>query len=468
MATVAIVTLGCPKNQVDSEAIASILEESGYELVSDSAQADFVIVNTCGFIAPAREESLGELRALAEAKRPGQRLVAAGCLAELNPSLLMQAVPELDALLSTRRWHEVGKLLAELGGPRRSPVARLGDSSTPTRRASRRPTGATAYIKIADGCDGPCAFCTIPRIKGPYVSRPRAEIVAEAGELVATGCKELILIAQDTTGYGRERGERDALPGLIETVLEEAPALRWLRLMYAYPRHVSDRLLEVMAARPQVCHYLDLPLQHAHAEVLRRMRRPADADDILSLIGRARAAMPDLVLRTAFIVGYPGESEAEFEYLLEFLREVRFDHVGAFAYSREEGTPAGEMEPQVPEEIKTQRRDRLLEVQQQVSLERNRAQLGRELAVLVEGAGDGVSVGRTYRDAPEVDGLALLVGEREPGEMVPCRVTRATEYDLFMVPLDGVPRARGTRRRSPRRRRAGGDDGRRGACRPAG
>ncbi|NPV06395.1 MAG: 30S ribosomal protein S12 methylthiotransferase RimO [Anaerolineae bacterium] len=434
MQKVAIVTLGCPKNQVDSEAMAAHLTEQGFRLTDDPSGADAIIVNTCGFIQPAREESLEELRRLAARRTRSQLLVAAGCLAELNPELLLETVPGLDGILSTRRWHEAGPFLALLR-QRQEPLVWTGDSTTAAPDLRRRPAGATAYVKIAEGCSGPCGFCTIPRIKGPYRSRPLHQIVDEVVDLAGHGYKEIVLVAQDSTAYGRDRGENDGLAVLLETILEAAPALPWVRLMYAYPQHVTDRLIETMATHRQVCRYFDLPLQHAHPDVLRRMRRPPDVDTVVRLIERIRVAMPDVALRTAFIVGYPGETEAEFEALLRFVADMRFDHVGAFVYSPEPGTYAYTLQPWVPDPVKEERRGLLLETQQSISLEIHRSLVGREMEVLVEGAGDGISVGRTYRDAPEVDGLAIVRGEFAPGSMLRARVRQALEYDLIMEPI---------------------------------
>jgi ribosomal protein S12 methylthiotransferase len=434
-------SLGCPKNLVDGHGLARLLKGMGHRPVADPAQAQVLIVNTCGFIADARAESIGELRELASRKRPDQVLIAAGCLSQRWGQELTYHVPGIDGLLGTRRWTEIEVLLKELsrlrGKPPRDPLALLDDpqysSGSGRQRFARQ--GASAYLKIADGCSAPCAFCAIPLIKGPAASRPAAAIVDDALELVEGGAKEIILIAQDTTAYGRDRGEVDGLPGLMEAILEAAPGgpdgLRWLRLMYAYPGRISPRLVEVMAGDPRVCHYLDLPLQHAHPAVLRRMKRPADLDRTRRLVGELREAMPDLALRTAFIVGYPGETEAEFEDLLDFVEEIRPDRMGVFLYSPEDGTTAAELADDVPDEVKEERHDRLMALQQAVSLEINQAQVGRTLEVLVEGAGDGLSVGRSYRDAPEIDGLVFFPGEAPEGEMALVRITEALEYDLM-------------------------------------
>ncbi|HID62719.1 MAG TPA: 30S ribosomal protein S12 methylthiotransferase RimO, partial [Anaerolineae bacterium] len=334
----------------------------------------------------------------------------------------------------TRRWMEITTLLRNLPSedhPHARPAVMTGDPpgriAEPTRGALQ---GASAYLKIADGCSAPCAFCAIPAIKGPARSRPLETIVAEAQQLVERGAKEIILIAQDTTAYGRDRGERDALPTLMEAVLTAAPDLQWLRLMYAYPQHVTPRLIEVMARHTRICHYLDIPLQHGHPEVLRRMNRPHDVDEVRRLVADLREAMPDIALRTSFIVGYPGETEEEFSALLDFVAEIAFDRVGVFTYSREEGTEAAGLPSQVPAEVKEERYVRLMELQQGISLARNRRVVGRVLEVLVEGQGQGLSVGRSYRDAPGIDGLVIVEGELPVGEMVPVRITGAMEYDL--------------------------------------
>jgi len=291
--------------------------------------------------------------------------------------------------------------------------------------------GASAYLKIAEGCSAPCAFCAIPTIKGPAASRPAEEAVRDAVDLVRQGAREIILIAQDTTAYGRDRGERDALPGLVMAILDAVPpALRWLRIMYAYPGHISPRLIEVMAGDERVCHYLDLPLQHAHPDTLRRMRRPVNVDDTRQLIADLRRAMPDIALRTSFIVGYPGETQAEFDALLDFVQEVRFDRVGVFGYSAEKGTPAADLPHRVPRRVQQKRYERLMRLQQEISSAANQGQIGRRLDVLVEGIGEGLSVGRSYRDAPEIDGMVLIPGELEVGALVPVDITGAMEYDL--------------------------------------
>jgi ribosomal protein S12 methylthiotransferase len=436
-------SLGCPKNLVDAQGMARLLKHLGYSPVSEPGQAQVLIVNTCGFIEEAREESLDELHQLAQQKRSGQVLIAAGCLSQRWGQALLDEVPGLDGLLGTRRWAHIGTLVEAItqASDRKGPLTLLGDPALAKEaeiaRVARQ--GASAYLKIADGCSAHCAFCAIPLIKGPAASRPAKAIVEDAAKLVLDGAKEIILIAQDTTAYGRDRGERDALPGLIRAMMtkidEVAPdhaaaGLPWLRIMYAYPSHVSTHLVEVMVSDPRVCSYLDLPLQHAHPDVLRLMKRPAKVKRTRRLIAELRQAMPGIALRTSFILGYPGETEYEFETLLAFMSEMRFDRVGGFLFSPEEGTPAAALPDPVSEEVKEERLERLMALQQQISLELNQDQVGRTLDVLVEGQGEDLSIGRSYRDAPEIDGLVLIPGSVAIGEIVPVRITGAMEYDL--------------------------------------
>ncbi|MGA9350082.1 MAG: 30S ribosomal protein S12 methylthiotransferase RimO, partial [Anaerolineae bacterium] len=370
-----------------------------------------------------------------EAKRPGQLLIAAGCLSQRYGRELVKEVPGLDGIIGTRRWMEITALVEALSSDGDRPMVMIGDPPVPPVASMSRSVvqGVSAYLQIADGCSAPCSFCAIPMIKGPARSRPIEAIVDEARQLATQGVKEIVLIAQDTTAYGRDRGQRDALPGLIKAILKAAPELPWLRLMYAYPQHVTPRLIEAMAQHPQVCHYLDLPLQHAHPDTLRRMNRPHHVDRVRRLITGLRAAMPDIALRTSFIVGYPGETEEESKALLDFVEEVAFDRVGVFVYSREEGTPAAVLPDQVPDQVKEERYQKLMELQQGISLARNRQMMGQTLDVLVEGSGDGLSVGRSYHDAPEVDGLVLVKEELPIAEMVPVLITGAMEYDLIGV-----------------------------------
>ncbi len=433
-----LLSLGCAKNTVDSESMGQLLGRAGYAGRETPDQAELLIVNTCGFIAPARDESLAALKELAAAKQPGQHLIAAGCMAQLVGKELVRQVPGIDGVLSTRRWMDLMALVGRLRQGTPAPLFHLpasastvGEDEGDVLRAAVQ--GASAYLKIADGCRRPCAFCAIPRIKGTAVSRPADRIIAEAIQLADRGVQELVLIAQDTSDYGWDRGERDGLASLLDRLVEAAPNLPWIRIMYAYPGYVTPQLIETMARHPQILPYLDMPLQHAHPEVLKRMRRPANVDWVRQTLERMRERMPDIAIRTTFIVGYPGETEAEFQALLDFLQELQFDRVGAFTYWPEPGTPAVALPDPVPDEVKAERHDRLMGLQQEISLARNLAQVGRQLEVLIDGSGDGVSLGRSYRDAPEIDGLVILEEELPAGAMVRVKITGAMAYDLLGV-----------------------------------
>jgi ribosomal protein S12 methylthiotransferase len=443
-----IVSLGCAKNTVDSASMGQLLAAAGFRLAGSARAADVIIVNTCGFIGPAREESLGVLRDLAARKRPGQLLVAAGCLTQRYGASVVAAVPGLDGVLGTRRWLDIVDVVRRLRArPHPEPLYHLPDVPTvgmDDAGALRfSVAGASAYVKIADGCRRPCAFCAIPLIKGTAVSRSPAAIVGEVRTLRERGVREVILIAQDTTDYGHDLGVRDGLADLLERIVASVPEMDWIRVMYAYPGYVTDRLIEVMATHDQIVPYLDMPLQHAHPDVLRRMRRPANVDWVRRTLATMRVRLPDLALRSTFIVGYPGETEAEFQTLLDFLGEIRFDRVGAFTFSFEPGTSSEPLGDPVPAEVKQERWDRLMAHQQPISLARNQALVGRTLDVLIEGRGDGVALGRSYRDAPEIDGLVIVEPEVPVGDLVPVRITGGLAYDLSGA-VAGVTPGRGT------------------------
>ncbi len=443
-----LLSLGCSKNTVDSESIAQVLEQNGLRGVGEAKQAEVLIVNTCGFIDAAKAESINALRELVEDRRPGQMVIAAGCLSQRYGQDLVQHVPGLDGVIGTRRWMDIFDLVGRLRQRRHpEPLYHLptdadvvGLDERGVLRASVQ--GASAYLKIADGCRRPCAFCAIPRIKGTAVSRPVESIVAEAVQLQAMGVRELILIAQDSTDYGYDLGLKDGLAHLLDAIVAAAPDIPWIRIMYAYPGYVTPRLMETMARHPQVLPYLDIPLQHGDREVLKRMKRPAKVEWVYETLGRLRELVPEIAVRTTFIVGYPGETDAEFESLMQFVRDLQFDRVGAFKYSYEIGTPSATLPNQVPDDIKQDRWERLMELQQGISLARNQALVGRTLDILVEGhgvsededgqaTGETLSLGRSYRDAPEIDGYVIVEGELPVGEIVPVRVTGATTYDLL-------------------------------------
>ncbi len=430
-----LVSLGCAKNTVDSESMGRLLGRAGYQASAEAQDADVLIVNTCGFIGPAKEESLRILRELAEAKRSDQRLIAAGCLTQRYGAQIARDIPGIDGILGTRRWMDIVEVVQSIRAKsipeplyHLPEVATVGTDERGIDRVAIQ--GASAYLKIADGCRRPCAFCAIPLIKGTAVSRPMESILQEAKLLQSGGVRELILIAQDTTDYGHDLGLRDGLAKLLESIVNQAPDIEWIRVMYAYPGYVTDRLIEVMATHDQILPYLDMPLQHANREVLRNMRRPANLEWVNSTLEKMRAAIPDLALRTTFIVGYPGETEDQFQDLLSFVETIRFDRVGAFPFSFEPGTTSEPLGDPVAPEIKQDRLERLMTVQQKISLERNQEFIGRRLTTLIEGTQEGISLGRTYRDAPEVDGLVLIEGDIPVGEMLPVLITGALPYDL--------------------------------------
>ncbi len=445
-----LVTLGCPKNEVDSDGMEMLLRQADFGVSADAGGADVLIVNTCGFLEAAKEESIGVLQGLADGKRRDQMLIAAGCLAQRNGQEVLERVPKVDGLLGTRRWMDVVELIKQVrGGPEQRRLQRyslLGEPDETFVQAVPRPpvSGGSAYLKISDGCNAPCAFCTIPSFKGKLRSRPVEALVDEANGLVEAGAKELVIVAQDTTDFGRDQGEPDSLPRLLSALCNRTgDALKWVRLMYAYPGHVSDGLIEVMASQEKVVPYLDMPLQHGDPRTLRRMRRPSRLEMVYDHVDKLRAAMPDIALRTTFIVGYPGETEEEFQGLLKFAQAMEFDKVGAFPFSPEPGTPAAALPDPVPEEEKEERYGRLMEVQQPISLRKNQAQVGKVLDILVEGQGEiadsgaPLLMGRSYRDAPEVDGLVLVPGiaDAPAGTILEVHINGALEYDLVGEPL---------------------------------
>jgi ribosomal protein S12 methylthiotransferase len=422
-----LVTLGCPKNDVDSEHLERLLTGGELLPVLQPGEADALIVNTCGFIEQSQEQSMETVRALAAGKRPGQTLIVAGCMTQLYGSRVKAEAPEVDHVFGVGQWQDVARLLSV-------DVDAVYDiPDTPAHL-----TGPSAYLRISDGCDAPCTFCVIPKIKGKLRSAPAGLLVREAQRLVEAGAREIVLVGQDTTAWGEDLGMPVAsgLPGLLKLLAETAGPDVWLRLMYAYPSRVSSELIEAMASIPNVVPYLDVPLQHGSESLLRRMKRPHNLDKVHAFIAQLRRAMPDVVLRTSFITGFPGETEAEFKELLAFAKAIRFDHVGVFTYSRQQWTGADDLPGHVPDEVKHARRDRLMRLQQTIARKNAARFVGRCLPMLVEGSGedeDGapVVVGRTYREAPEVDGMVVAYGTAEPGTLVTVRVTASGDYDLF-------------------------------------
>ena len=430
-----LVSLGCAKNTVDSDSMAQLLLRDGYRSMDDPDKAAVLIVNTCGFIGPAKEESYRVLGELAQSKRKGQVLIAAGCLTQRYGVEVAQKVQGIDGILGTRRWMDIVQVVRDVRkGTHPEPVYHLPEAATvgadenDALRVSV--AGGSAYIKVADGCRRPCAFCAIPLIKGTAVSRPIDIIIKEARTLRDAGVRELILIAQDTTDYGHDLGLKDGLAVLLEQLTDSVPDMDWIRIMYAYPGYVTDRLIEVMATRKQILPYLDIPLQHAHPKTLQRMKRPANIDWVHKTLGKMRTAMPDLSIRTTFIVGYPGETDEEYQALYDFVNEIRFDRVGAFQFSFEPGTTSVPLGDPVPAEVKQERFERLMELQQPISLQVNQSYVGKTLDVLIEGFDNGLSIGRSYRDAPEIDGMVLIEGKAKVGEIVPVKISGAMTYDL--------------------------------------
>ncbi|MCC7492415.1 MAG: 30S ribosomal protein S12 methylthiotransferase RimO [Fimbriimonadaceae bacterium] len=431
---VALIALGCAKNLVDAEQMLGLLTAEGYEVVTDAAAAEVVIVNTCSFLEAAREEAIREIRAASRFKTKGrcEVLVVSGCLAQLRPELVREKCPQVDLVVGVSEFPQLAELLAGLRGrPGERPVAvslpNLPYQEYLPRRLATPPW--TAYQKIAEGCNCNCSFCIIPTIRGSFRSRPLEALVAEATRLAAGGVRELVLIAEDLTHWGRDQSDGRRLADLVRA-LGAVPGLDWVRLLYCYPTKVDDALLEAMATTPQVVRYLDMPLQHAADPVLRAMNRGGRRASYLKLIERLRAALPDICLRSTFIVGFPGERRQEYQALESFLTEARLDRVGFFAYSPEPGTPAAELPGQVPRGVAEARIAQLAALQEGISRERNEAQIGRHLAVLVEAAGDGRARGRSYRDAPEIDGVVHLTGAAQPGELVTAEITAAGVHDL--------------------------------------
>ncbi len=435
-----IESLGCAKNSVDSRSIAEILINAGYYEVADPDDADVLIVNTCGFIQPAKEESIGILRELSSKKKRDQILIAAGCLSEREKNLITSKVKGLDAVYGTRHWGDILRILSQLRRdiPRphmHFPVDKAVDEN---RIGVHRVAvyGASAYLKIAEGCDRGCAFCAIPYIKGPMISRPIKNILDDAAFLQEKGVKEIILIAQDTTSYGKDLGLSDGLPVLLGKLLRRVPEVPWIRIMYMFPGSVSGDLIALMADNDQILPYMDIPLQHASPDVLKRMRRPYNTDAVRNLLENMRKAIPFLALRSTFIIGYPGEADEDFDALKDFIRQIKFDHVGFFPYYHEKGTPSYNFPDDVSPELKEERIQEIAGIQEEISLEKNKGFIGKNLEVLIEGNGDGISIGRSYRDAPEIDGLVILNEIVETNQIYKIRVCGALIHDLIAQKIE--------------------------------
>lgn len=438
-----LITLGCAKNVSDSEGMSTLLGSAGHQSSPSADEADLLIVNTCGFLQAARNESVDVLSRLGIAKREEQILVAAGCLSERVGATLVEDVPWLDGVIGTQQWTRINDLVTTIQERRledkwRAFVMPPDERNHVADSVARRVDSHSAYLKISDGCSAPCTFCTIPSFKGKQRSKRPSAVLREAQELVRQGVEEIVLVAQDLTAYGHDWGEPIGmgLPSLLHmlcTEVEHEPGRLWYRLMYAYPGHANEALVEQMAQhRGLIVPYLDMPLQHGDRRVLKRMRRPHNMARQAEFFHTLRAALPEVVLRTTFIVGYPGESEEEFQGLLDFMSEMQFDKVGVFPFSPEPGTPAGEVAEQLPDEVKQERWERAMAHQQPIALARQEAMVGKVVEVLVDGydQSNGVALCRSYREAPDVDGYVLVPGDHAAGDRLKVRITGALPYDL--------------------------------------
>ncbi|HEV7473522.1 MAG TPA: 30S ribosomal protein S12 methylthiotransferase RimO [Pyrinomonadaceae bacterium] len=444
MKKVGFISLGCPKNLVDSEVMMGQLKANGYELTADAGEADTIVVNTCGFIDAAKQESIDTILEAARLKTDGKatRLVVAGCLVERYRDDLKASLPEVDAFIGTSQINDILAVCDPQTDTRSLPVISLGnqsatylyDESTPRVLAT---PSQYAFIKIAEGCDRPCAFCFIPQMRGHFRSRRFGSIVAEAHQLAEEGVKELILVAQDSSRYGEDLGKQDALAHLLRE-LSHTDGVEWVRVMYTYPTHISDAFLDVLAEEPKAVKYLDMPLQHASQNVLKLMKRGGNRASLEKLIKRVRDRVPGIAVRTTFIAGFPGETDKDFEELLAFVKNVEFDRVGVFTYSDEEGTPAFDLPNKVEPRIAKQRRARLMKAQSRISRKRNKAKIGQQVQVMFEGESNESELlwqGRMETQAPDIDGCVLINDAPDgfaptPGDFVNVLLTGAQEYDL--------------------------------------
>lgn len=432
---IGMVSLGCAKNQTDAETMLGILKEKGHKLVSEPENADVIVVNTCGFIESAKQESIDAILEMAEYKKGRCKiLIASGCLAERYNNELLKELPEVDAIVGTGDYHKIAEVIDNcLKGDK--PALFGNNDYTPDEDLPRilSTPSYTAYLKIADGCDNNCTYCAIPKIRGKYRSRKIEDIYNEAQKLAQAGVKELILIAQDTTRYGKDIYGKYSLCDLLERLVEIS-GIEWIRIHYFYTEAITDELIETMAKYDKICNYIDMPIQHINDRILRRMARRTNRTQIEERIEKIRQAMPDVVIRTSLIVGFPGETEEEFEELYDFVEKIKFDRMGVFAYSQEEDTPAADFEDQIPKEVKQERLDRLMSLQQQISLEKNQSKIGQTLEILTEGYDKDsyLFFGRSRGDSIGVDSTVYFAAndEIEFGDIVSVEILDADEYDL--------------------------------------
>lgn len=431
------ISLGCDKNLVDTEKMLGLLGGEGYSFVDDEDQADVIVINTCCFINDAKEESVNTILEMAELKKAGRlkALIVTGCLAQRYKDEIVKEIPEVDAVIGTTAYEKVAEAIKEALAGRESLAFESID--IPVSRETKRLVttgGHFAYLKIAEGCDKRCTYCIIPYLRGKYRSVPMEQLVKEAEELAEGGVKELILVAQETTLYGKDLYGEKKLPELLRR-LAAVPGIQWIRLQYCYPEEITDELIETIRTEEKVCHYLDIPIQHASDAVLKRMGRRTSNAEIRELIAKLRREIPDIALRTTMISGFPGETEEDHECLMRFVDEMEFDRLGVFTYSPEEDTPAFSFPDQVPEEVKEERRDEIMELQQEIAFEKSEDRKGRVLEVMIEGrvADENAYVGRTYMDSPNVDGLIFVNTDLNlmSGDFIRVRVTGASEYDLI-------------------------------------
>ena len=431
------ISLGCDKNLVDSEVMLKLLEEKGYQFTDDEAEADVIVINTCCFIGDAKEESVNTILEMAEYRKSGscKALIVTGCLAQRYQKEILDEIEEVDAVLGTASYDAVAETVEKVLGGQKELRFESIDRLVPDQGGRVLTTGGHyAYLKIAEGCDKRCTYCIIPKLRGHFRSVPEEQLLAEAQRLADQGVKELILVAQETTVYGVDLYGEKRLPQLL-TKLARVPGIRWIRVQYCYPEEITEELIQVIKNEPKVCHYLDLPIQHASDRILKRMGRRTTQADLRRIIGRLREEIPDICLRTTLISGFPGETEDDHEELMRFVDDCEFDRLGVFPYSAEEDTPAASMPDQIPEEVKEERRAELMELQQEIAFEKAEEMAGRELTVMIEGkvADENAYVGRTYKDAPGVDGYLFLNTDETlmSGDFARVRVTGALEYDLI-------------------------------------
>lgn len=431
MKKIALISHGCAKNLVDSELMLGLLAQNGYQITLNEAETDLVIVNTCSFICDAEKESI---RTILELVESGKKVIVTGCLAQKHPEELRAEIPEIAGIIGTTDFTKIVEVLKKIDSNFVSEVSSAPNYIYPENIERQQITmGASSYIKIADGCNYRCGYCIIPHLRGNYHSRKMEYIVEEAKKLVQKGVTEIILIAQDTTGYGVDLYNKPSLPELLKK-LNDIEGLGWIRVMYAYPTQMNDELLDAIATLPKVVKYIDIPLQHSHPEMLKLMNRPSF--DYSSLIANIRNKVPGVSIRTAFIVGYPGETEEHFEHLYHFIENMKFDRMGVFKYSREKGTPSYNMKPRVSAKIATQRYNKLMRLQQTISTERNKKFIGQVLPCIIESySDDGSVIARTQFDAPEIDGIVSIQTENQviPGDIEQVTIVDSNEYDLFGI-----------------------------------